>query len=219
MHIADVSYFVPAGSPLDRGAAERALSTYVPGPRRADAAARARRRLCSCGRTTTGSASRSRCRSTAVEPGEPSFYRSVIRSRERLTYGRAEAILAGRERAAPSSTEALRLADAVALELARRRFARGALRIAVAPRSRSSSTGDGGVERGVARVEPHAHMLVEELMILANEAVAGLLAGRRREALFRVHERPEPQAVDAAAGEARRPRACRRRRAPDDRAG
>ena len=32
-------------------------------------------------------------------------------------------------------------------------------------------------------------------MILANEAVAGLLAGRRREALFRVHERPEPQSI------------------------
>src|SRR5205823_3863046 len=42
----------------------------------------------------------------------------------------------------------------------------------------------------------HSHMLVEELMIHANEAVAGLLAGRRREALFRVHERPDPQAVE-----------------------
>ena len=31
VHIADVSYFVPAGTPLDRGAAERAFSTYVPG--------------------------------------------------------------------------------------------------------------------------------------------------------------------------------------------
>ena len=39
-------------------------------------------------------------------------------------------------------------------------------------------------------------MLVEELMILANEHVASLLAGRRREALFRVHEQPEPQAVE-----------------------
>jgi ribonuclease R len=38
-------------------------------------------------------------------------------------------------------------------------------------------------------------MLVEELMILANECVASLLAGRQREALYRVHERPEPQAV------------------------
>jgi ribonuclease R len=38
-------------------------------------------------------------------------------------------------------------------------------------------------------------MLVEELMIRANELVAELLAGRRREALYRVHEPPEPQSV------------------------
>ena len=31
VHIADVSYFVPPGSPLDRGAAERANSVFVPG--------------------------------------------------------------------------------------------------------------------------------------------------------------------------------------------
>ena len=31
VHIADVSYFVPAGSPLDHGAARRSFSTYVPG--------------------------------------------------------------------------------------------------------------------------------------------------------------------------------------------
>jgi ribonuclease R len=33
-------------------------------------------------------------------------------------------------------------------------------------------------------------------MIVANEAVGSLLAGRRREALFRVHERPDPQSVE-----------------------
>ena len=55
--------------------------------------------------------------------------------------------------------------------------------------------GDGGVEEARAETEPHAHALVEELMILANESVAGLLAGRRRETLYRVHERPDPQAV------------------------
>ena len=38
-------------------------------------------------------------------------------------------------------------------------------------------------------------MLVEELMIRANEHVAEFLAARRRPALFRVHERPDPQAI------------------------
>ena len=31
VHIADVSWFVGAGSPLDQGAARRAFSTYIPG--------------------------------------------------------------------------------------------------------------------------------------------------------------------------------------------
>src|SRR5207253_4184815 len=53
-----------------------------------------------------------------------------------------------------------------------------------------------GIARAWRAEEAHSHMLVEELMILANERVASLLAGRRREALFRVHERPEPQAVE-----------------------
>src|SRR5207302_3177808 len=82
----------------------------------------------------------------------------------------------------------------LARELRRRRFARGALRI----ESREIAfafDGRGGVERAWREEEPAAHALIEELMILANEAVAGLLAGRRREALYRVHERPDPQAV------------------------
>jgi ribonuclease R len=56
--------------------------------------------------------------------------------------------------------------------------------------------GHGGVERAWIEGEPLAHMLVEELMIAANEAVGALLAGRGREALYRVHERPEPQSVE-----------------------
>jgi ribonuclease R len=129
-----------------------------------------------------------------LEPGEPSFYRSVIRSRERLTYGRAERILAGDERVSEDLAEALRLSERLALELRRRRFDRGALRITTREIV-FAFDGEGGVERAWLESEPHAHMLVEELMILANEAVAGLLAGRRRESLYRVHERPDPQAI------------------------
>jgi ribonuclease R len=197
VHIADVPHFVPSGSPLDRGAAVRSFSVYVPGlvapmlpPELADD-------LCSLrpyqDRLTVtvevpfdGS----------LEAGEPNFYRSVIRSRARLTYAEAEASLAGRGQGEGAEVaESLRRAERLATELRRRRFARGALRIETAEIA-FSFDGEGGVERAWLESEPHAHMLVEELMILANEAVAGLLAGRKREALYRVHERPDPQSIE-----------------------
>ena len=195
VHIADVSWFVPAGSPLDRGAAERALSVYVPGlvapmlPHElADDACSLRpyvERLCVTVEIPFDA---------ALDAGEPLFYRSVIRSDERFTYGGAQEILRGGAEARAHLAEALRLAERLALELRRRRFARGALRIET-PEVVFAFDGRGGVERAWLEREPHAHMLVEELMILANEAVARLLASRRREALYRVHERPDPHAI------------------------
>ena len=195
IHIADVSHFLPAGTPLDLGAAERGFSVYVPGrvapmlpPELSEdlCSLRPRQdRLCVTVEVSFGK---------DLEPGEPSFYRSVIRSRERLTYGQAERILRGEEQADPEVTEGLKRAEELALELRKRRFARGALRI-TKPETTFAFDGRGGVERAWRESEPHAHMLVEELMILANEAVGRLLAGRNREALYRVHERPDPQAI------------------------
>jgi len=130
-----------------------------------------------------------------LEPGEPRFYRSVIRSRERLTYGHAQAILSGDERAVDELDESLRLAEQVSRALRDRRFQRGALRIE-GREVEFASDGEGGVERAWIEREPLAHMLVEELMIAANEAVADLLASRKREALYRVHERPDAQSVE-----------------------
>ncbi len=195
MHIADVSAFVPAGSPLDVGASHRGNSVYVPGrvapmlpPQLADDRCSLRPhvdRLCLTVEVLFDA---------KLDAGEPLFYRSIIRSDERLTYDRAQAILAGGERAdALEVGEAIALADRVARELRRRRFARGALRI-TRPEL-SFAFDDGQVERAWLEAEPQAHALVEELMILANEAVAGLLSSRNREALYRVHENPDPQAV------------------------
>ena len=81
-----------------------------------------------------------------LEGGEPSFYRSVIRSRERLTYGHAEEILAGRERAEADLTEALKRAEAVSTGLRERRFARGALRVE-SPEIEFEFDSNGGVAR------------------------------------------------------------------------
>ena len=184
VHIADVSYFVPAGTPLDRGAAERALSTYVPGlvapmlpPGLADDACSLRPRLDRL------------CVTVELPPGgEPLFYRSVINSDARLTYGQAE-----RREAAPEIVEQLELAAAVAGPLRVRRFRRGALQVETPEPSFRFE--DGRVADAWLEQEPHAHMLVEELMILANEHVAAFLASRGRETLYRVHEQPDPQAI------------------------
>ncbi|HEY7561060.1 MAG TPA: RNB domain-containing ribonuclease [Gaiellaceae bacterium] len=196
VHIADVSAHVPAGSPLDEDAAERAFSLYVPGRVEPMLPEELSAGLCSL-----RPHEERRCVTVEIPfdgdlvPGEPRFYRSLIRSRERLTYGHAQAILAGRERAGEELAETLELAQLVAEALRRRRYARGALRIETGEIA-FAFDGHGGVERAWIEGEPLAHMLVEELMIAANEAVAGLLAGRKREALYRVHERPDPQSVE-----------------------
>ena len=196
VHIADVSAYVPAGSPLDRDAAERAFSSYVPGRVEPMLPEQLSADLCSLRPNEDR-----RCVTIEVlfdadlDAGEPLFYRSVIRSRERLTYTHAQAVLAGDERAPDETTEALRLAERVATELRRKRYARGALRIE-AGETAFEFDGEGGVERAWIEAEPLAHSLVEEMMILANEAVAGLLGARKREALYRVHERPDPQSVE-----------------------
>ncbi|TMK68750.1 MAG: RNB domain-containing ribonuclease [Actinobacteria bacterium] len=186
VHIADVSAFVPAGSPLDRGAAERSFTTYVPGraapmlpPELADDRCSLR-------------PYEDRVTVTVELPptGTPSIYRSVIRSDARLTYGQAE-----RREAAPDIAEALELTDRLTAAMRERRFARGALRIET-PEIAFEFDGHGRVGRAWKESEPTAHRLVEELMIAANEAVAELLSSRRRAALYRVHERPGPTAIE-----------------------
>lgn len=185
VHIADVSFFVGAGTPLDHGAARRGFSTYVPGAVAPMLPHELADDLCSL------RPHRDRlCVTVELPPGgEPSFYRSVIRSDARLTYGQAE-----RREAPPPVLEALELNDVLSGELRRARFVRGALQVQT-PELAFAFDGQGGVSDAWQEGEPHAHVLVEELMVRANEAVGSLLASRRREALYRVHERPDPQSV------------------------
>jgi ribonuclease R len=186
IHIADVAAYVQAGSPLDRGASERAFTTYVPGraapmlpPQLAD------------DRCSLRPNEDRLCVTVELPPsGEPRFYRSVIRSRARLTYAQAE-----RRQAEPDVAAALERTDRLTAAIRDRRFARGALRIE-SPEVTFEFDGKGSVARAYKESEPTAHRLVEELMIAANEAVAQLLSSRRREALYRVHERPDPQAIE-----------------------
>jgi ribonuclease R len=86
VHIADVSWFVGAGTPLDEGAARRAFSTYVPGTVAPMLPHDLSDDLCSLRPMEDRL-----CVTVEIPPtGEPLFYRSTIRSNARLTYGEAE---------------------------------------------------------------------------------------------------------------------------------
>ncbi len=149
------------------------------------------------GRTTTGARSPSRCASTRPSRlGEPRFQRTLIRSDARLDYTEAHEILEGaRTSRSAEVVETLRRADRVAAELRRRRFARGALEIEA--HELVFDLEKGRVAGAHRDAEPRAHSLIEELMILANEQVAELLARRKLPALYRVHRAPEPEAIQA----------------------
>jgi ribonuclease R len=186
VHIADVSWFVSAGTPLDRGAARRALSTYVPGTVAPMLPHELADDLCSLRPHQDRL-----CVTVEMPPtGEPLFYRSTIRSDARLTYGEAE-----RLEGSPVVLEALALNDELAQRLRKARFQRGALQVET-PEVMFKFDGTGGVADAWLESEPHSHVLVEELMILANEHVGAFLASRNREALYRVHEKPEPMAIE-----------------------
>ncbi len=100
VHIADVSWFVGAGTPLDRGAARRAFSTYVPGAVAPMLPHELADDLCSLRPNQDRL-----CVTVEIPPsGEPQFYRSVIRSDARLTYGAGRAARGAARRSSRRST-------------------------------------------------------------------------------------------------------------------
>jgi ribonuclease R len=123
------------------------------------------------------------------------FHRSLIRSDARLTYEQVDRVFAGGERAGDPWGEPLAAARQVAGALRERRDRRGSLAIDSAePVFDFDDRGHVTAVRHEAQTE--SHRMIEELMILANESVAGHLADRKAPTLYRVHEKPQPAAVE-----------------------
>jgi ribonuclease R len=119
------------------------------------------------------------------------FHRSLVRSDRRLTYGEVDELFGGRARAEEPWAEPLAVAREVAAALSERR---DSLEFgSFEPTFEFDSDGDVTGVRYEAQTE--SHRLIEMLMILANEQVAGYLADKRLPTLYRVHERPDPQSV------------------------
>jgi ribonuclease R len=196
VHIADVSAYVPEGSLVDLEAKRRGTSVYVPGAVEPMLPEALSNDACSLvpGAERAAVTVELELRGTSV--AKAAFYRSLIRSDERLSYERVDQIFAGHERAAAPWGEPLAAARevATALEQARREGHSGALTLdSSEPEFVFDS--DGHVSEVLMRVQTESHRLIEHLMIAANEAVARLLSERGTPCLYRVHERPEPERV------------------------
>ena len=194
VHIADVSAYARPGGMLEREAFRRGTSVYVPGavePMLPESLSNA---ACSLVPYADRVAVTVEMELSGPDVRSVSFYRSAIRSDARLTYERAERVFSGADRAEAPWGEPLEAARAVAAALRERREARGSLEVDSG--EPTFEWDEAGHVTGVRFEEQgESHRLIEELMILANEQVAGFLADRRAPTLYRVHERPDPQAI------------------------
>ncbi len=191
VHIADVSARVAAGSALDAEAALRGCSVYLPGMVEPMLPERLSADLCSL----RPDVDRGAVTVEIAPDGAMTAYRSLIRSRARLSYPQAERILAGDEHVADDVERALQDAAAAAERLRAERFAHGAAHIE--SREVEFELRDGRVAAAHEAEESVAHQLVEELMLLANRRVAELLSSVRAPAIYRVHPSPDPVAVES----------------------
>ena len=190
VHIADVGRYVPAGGPVDEEAARRGTSAYFPEraipmlPEALSSGICSLRagvdRLALSARLTVGADGALR---------EARFFRSVIRSAAGLDYGEGAAMLAG---AAPGPVgEAVRVMGRAASALAAARRRRGAVDLDLPePEVETDERGDPVRVGRAERTE--AHRLVEEFMLLANQAAAERLGAAGLPSLFRAHAAPPP---------------------------
>ncbi len=193
VHIADVAHYVRPGSALDREAARRGNSTYFPDrvlpmlpPRLCDELCSLRegeeRLTCLCLIEVN----------TQGEVYKTRFARAVIRSRRRLDYTAALAVLEGRGSTDDAEIDAMlqeghRLASLLRLK----RFEQGALELDM-PEVRVLTDEQGhpcGVKTENSDI---SHQLIEEFMLAANEAVARALREHMLPAIYRIHEEPDP---------------------------
>jgi ribonuclease R len=194
VHIADVSAYVKPRSPVDREAYRRATSVYVPAAVEPMLPEALSNDACSLVPHQERLAVTVEMDFFDGAVRRAAFYRSTIRSDERLDYDRVDRIFAGDEPAVEPWAEPLTVAREVAAALGAQRAAR-ALEIASAE---PEFTFDprGHVTEALPTEQTESHRLIEHLMIAANEQVARLLAERRMATLYRVHESPEPAAVE-----------------------
>ena len=220
VHIADVSAYVRPGSALDREAQRRGNSTYLVGTVIPMLPEKLSNGLCSLveaqDRLTKA------VFLTFNKQGvlrHTAYANTVIRSRKRLTYRQAFALLNEHDldkiralplppkhqtgstgRALSSLTDAelvdlqswIRALWRIALRLRRARMEHGSLDLDM-PETKIFVDAEGYADRLEKIVNDESHQLIEEFMLAANESVARLTRTHRLPSLYRVHDEPDPE--------------------------
>jgi ribonuclease R len=190
VHIADVSHYVKPGTTLDVEARKRGNSTYLVDrviPMLPEALSN---ELCSLKPNVDRL---TKCVEFLVSNDgrvlNAKFYSAVIHSQRRFTYGEVLEILE-RKPAADPIEQMLHQAHELAQRIRRLRFKAGSLDLDF-PETKIRLDERGNILRIEKTVNDVSHQLIEECMLLANEAVATRLMSQHMPAVYRVHEEPD----------------------------
>ncbi|MBG7607722.1 MAG: ribonuclease R [Verrucomicrobia bacterium] len=199
VHIADVSHYVKPGSPMDKEAVERGNSTYLVDRVLPMLPTELSNGICSLkpdvDRLT-------KCAVIEIDKAghvvNTKFIDAVIHSRAKLSYEQAQAILEGKpapKGSDPTLSGSVKEAWKMASLLRKNRFANGALDLEMTE-IKVTLDEDGRACDAHTVVHTESHQLVEECMLIANQAVAKILRERSKPSLFRIHEDPDPSRLD-----------------------
>ena len=197
VHIADVSHFVEEGSPLDQEAKARGTSVYLP-----DRVIPMLPEIVSNNLASLQPDRVRYARTCWIEfsadgiPVHAEEERSAIKSQRRFTYEEVDVFLADPDTPAVEMTGEVRSLLGRMRDLARmlrsRRMARGSLELAM-PEVKIDLDRDGRVSGAHVVENTESHQIIEEFMLAANEAVAGMLAAAGAGFLRRIHPAPDPR--------------------------
>ena len=197
--IADVAHYVTPGSELDREGRKRGNSTYFPDrvvPMLPD---RLSGDLCSLHEGVERACLAVAMRIDAAgNKMAHEFHRGLMKSAASLNYEEVQEAVDGRpnDKVAPLLDDIIRPLYAAYDALTKARAQRQPLELDL-PERQIVLDDNGKVTSVRYKERLDAHRLIEEFMVLANVAAAETLIAKKSPLLFRVHEEPSPEKLDA----------------------
>jgi ribonuclease R len=199
VHIADVAHYVRQGSRIDEEAYLRGTSVYFP-----DRVVPMLPHELSSGVCSLVDGVDRLTQSVVMEVDgkgkvvRAEYHDGVIRSAARMSYQEAQGIVDGDTAARakyPSQVDLVLRMDELAKVMRKRRYARGSLDFDL-PEPKLVLDAAGEVTGVVAHPRLDSMKVIEEFMLAANETVAEKLSTSGMGALYRIHERPDPEKVE-----------------------